>query len=73
MNVIKQGDLEMEKNVGQFDRLFRIIVGAVIIALGIIYKSWWGAIGIIPLATGFVSRCPLYIPCKINTNKVKGK
>lgn len=63
----------MIKNVGGFDRIFRIILGLAIIAVGIIYKSWWGAIGIIPLATGLVSRCPLYLPCKINTSHDKAK
>lgn len=63
----------MIKNVGGFDRIFRIVVGLAIISIGIIYKTWWGAVGIIPLATGLASRCPLYLPFKLSTCKIKGK
>jgi hypothetical protein len=63
----------MIKNVGGFDRIFRIVVGLAIIAVGIIYKSWWGAIGLIPLVTGLTSRCPMYLPFGLRTCKVKGK
>lgn len=63
----------MTKNVGGFDRIFRILVGLAIIAIGIIYKTWWGAVGIIPLATGLSSRCPLYMPFKFSTCKIKNK
>ena len=59
----------MEKNVGKADRIIRIIVGLIIIGIGIYYKSWWGAIGIIPIITGGLGWCPAYLPFKINTNK----
>lgn len=35
------------------DRIIRGIVGLVIIAGGIYFKSWWGAIGLAPLFTVF--------------------
>ncbi len=56
-------------NVGKTDRLLRIIIGLVILALGYIYSNWWGLLGLIPLLTGFFRRCPTYIPFKINTAK----
>ena len=61
----------MEKNVGSADRIIRIIAGIVIIIVGIIYHSWWGLVGIVPLATAFMSWCPLYSPCNISTRKRK--
>jgi hypothetical protein len=61
----------MKCNVGTTDRIIRIIVGVVIIALGLIFRSWWGLIGLIPLLTGAVGVCLLYIPFGINTCKVK--
>jgi hypothetical protein len=61
----------MKKNVGKVDRIVRIILGIVIGALGIIFKSWWGLIGLIPLLTGIFGTCALYIPFGINTCKVK--
>lgn len=51
-------------NVGGIDRAIRIIVGLVLLALFFMYPdaSWryWALIGIIPLATGLMSTCPLY-------------
>jgi sulfite exporter TauE/SafE len=57
----------MKTNVGNIDRWMRIILGIVIIALGIIYQSWWGVIGILPLLTGIIRRCPAYMPFGITT------
>ena len=59
----------MKCNVGKSDKIFRAILGVVIIAAGVIFKSWWGAIGFIPLFTALVGRCPLYLPFKISTTK----
>lgn len=59
----------MKTNVGNIDRVIRIILGIAIIAVGIIYKSWWGAVGLVPLLTGLIRTCPLYLPCGISTNK----
>lgn len=59
----------MKKNVGSVDRIIRIVLGIVIIALGIIYKSWWGAIGLIPLLTGLFGICLIYLLTKTSTAK----
>jgi hypothetical protein len=59
----------MNKNVGSFDKMARIIMGIVIIGIGFYFKSWWGAIGIIPIFTAFIGWCPIYAPFKIHTNK----
>ena len=59
----------MECNVGKTDRTIRIIAGLVIIAAGLYYQSWWGAIGIVPLLTGALGRCPPYQWLGISTNK----
>ena len=51
----------MEKNVGSVDRVIRIILGLVLIALVFVGpQTPWGWIGVIPLLTAFVSFCPLY-------------
>ncbi|PIE47244.1 MAG: hypothetical protein CSA42_04680 [Gammaproteobacteria bacterium] len=50
----------MKPNMGSTERTLRIIAGLVIIGLGYYFKNWWGAVGLIPLLTGFVSFCPLY-------------
>ncbi len=59
----------MKKNIGSADKVIRIILGLVIIILGFMYQSWWGAIGLVPLLTAFVGVCPAYLPFGISTNK----
>ncbi len=50
----------MITNVGRTDQWVRIVVGLVLIALGLWYGTWWGAIGLIPLLTGLFRWCPVY-------------
>ena len=59
----------MTPNVGNTDRIVRIIAGVVIIAAGVYFKAWWGVIGIVPLATATIRWCPAYLPFGINTCK----
>lgn len=59
----------MKCNVGAVDRLVRIVVGLIIAILGVVYNSWWGLVGLVPLATGLFQFCPLYFPLNISTVK----
>ena len=59
----------MKANMGSIDRIIRIILGIVIIALGIVFKSFLGLIGLIPLITALFGFCPLYTPFKLSTKK----
>lgn len=59
----------MEKNVGGFDKKLRIAVGAAIIAAGVLYNSWWGAIGILPITSALLGWCPPYAIFGINSCK----
>ena len=61
----------MKKNVGSIDRSLRIILGVAVIAAGIYFQSWWGLVGIVPLATAFMNWCPAYLPFGISTCKTK--
>ena len=58
----------MTCNVGKTDRIIRVILGVVIIAAGVYYQSWWGAIGVIPLFTAAIGWCPVYLPFGISTS-----
>lgn len=69
----------MTKNVGGIDRILRIVVGVALLAYAIAGPdtgyNMWGYIGIIPLATGLISWCPLYPilgirTCKANSEEV---
>jgi hypothetical protein len=50
----------MQKNVGEKDKAIRLLIGVVIIGIGFYFKSWWGAVGLIPILSGFLNYCPLY-------------
>lgn len=59
----------MKRNIGSIDRRIRLVAGVVLLVLGIVFQSWWGLVGLIPLATGLIRWCPLYAPFKISTTK----
>ncbi len=59
----------MKTNVGGIDRILRIVVGLAVIGWGIYAQNWLGAIGAIPLLTGLLGWCPLYVPLKLSTKK----
>ena len=60
----------MKINMGSVDRVVRILVGLAVIGAGIVFKSWWGAVGIVLLATAGVGFCPLYTLLGVSTRKV---
>lgn len=58
----------MDCNVGGVDRILRIVVGLVILALGAVGPlGWWGLVGLVPLGTGLVRWCPAYTIFGIRT------
>lgn len=63
--------LIMKRNVGNLDRIIRIILGPIIGAAGIIFNSWLGLFGIIPIVIGLTGACGLYLPFGINTRNQK--
>jgi hypothetical protein len=52
----------MQCNVGNTDRVIRILLGLCIIAAGFYYQSWFGVIGVVPLVTAGLRWCPVYLP-----------
>lgn len=49
------------RNVGNTDRIIRVLVGLVLIALVFVGpKTPWGWVGLLPLVTGLVGWCGLY-------------
>lgn len=62
----------MKANVGGIDKILRIVVGVLLIALALTdVIGIWGYIGIIPLATGLLNFCPLYPLLGISSCKMK--
>ena len=62
----------MTKNVGGIDKILRIAVGLLLIALAATGQiGLWGWIGVVPLATGLSGWCPAYLPFGLSTCKMK--
>lgn len=60
----------MKANVGTVDRVIRIVAGLVLLSLVFILEGnarWWGLVGLLPLTTGLIGWCALYVPFGINT------
>ena len=63
-------------NVGGIDRLLRIAIGAALLLWffldqGAGFWHWAKLIGLVPLATGLMSSCPLYSLIGLNTCPMK--
>lgn len=60
----------MKQNVGTVDRVIRVAAGLILLSLVFVLEGnarWWGLVGLLPLATGLMGWCALYIPLGINT------
>ena len=63
------------QNVGSVDRLLRVVLGLGLILAGFLVMrgavgTVLGVVGLIPLATGLIGWCPLYLPFRFSTKKV---
>lgn len=64
----------MTRNVGGVDRMLRIFFGAILVALALFSThelAVWGWIGLIPLLTGTVRWCPVYLPFGLSSYRKK--
>ena len=60
----------MKKNVGNVDRILRVVVGLILLSLLFVLEGsarWLGLIGIVMLVTGVFSFCPAYCLVGLNT------
>lgn len=64
-------------NQASWDRIGRVILGAVLLYLGFggVVTGGWGVVlgivGLIPLITGLVGWCPIYAIAKFRTRKTQ--
>ncbi len=64
----------MKTNVGGIDRILRIVIGLVLIALTVTGTiGLWGWLGVVPLATGAIGWCPPYAIFGWNTCSMKNR
>ena len=62
----------MKSNVGGIDRSIRIVIGLVLIGLAATGTvGWWGWLGLLPLATGYIGWCPPHALFGWNTCAMK--
>ena len=64
----------MQANVGDLDRIARIIVGLGLLSLIFILEGnarWFGLIGLLPLTTAFLRWCPAYTIFGISSSAAK--
>ena len=62
----------MKQNVGGIDRILRILVGIALLVWGFVLSPtpvMWALVGIVPLFTGLVGWCPVYLPLGISSKK----
>lgn len=67
----------MTRNVGNIDRVVRVIIGVALLSLFFVLEGnlrWIGLIGLVPLLTALVGNCPLYSivglsTCPLRTRK----
>ena len=51
----------MTQNEGTLDRVIRIVLGLALLSMIFVGPhTWFGLVGLVPLATGLVGFCPLY-------------
>ena len=61
----------MKCNIGKTDRIIRGLIGVIVIGIGIYLKSWWGAIGLLPIFTAAIGWCGFYKLFGISTCKAQ--
>jgi hypothetical protein len=58
----------LQLNVGNVDRLLRVLLGVVLIGLALFDAIGpWGYLGVIPLVSGAMAFCPLYSMFRFST------
>lgn len=58
----------MNANVGTIDRIVRIVMGAILVAMVFVGpQTPWGWLGLIFIVTGAISWCPIYKAAGLST------
>jgi hypothetical protein len=61
----------MTLNEATWDRALRVIVGLGVLSLVVVGpQTFWGLLGLLPLATGLAGYCPLYQLVGLSTSPV---
>ena len=63
----------MVKNVGNIDKLIRLVLGLLIIIIAGYYQSWWALLGVVLVITALTRTCLLYRLLGVSTCKMDSK
>ena len=59
-------------NEHPIERTLRVVIGLALLALVFVGpKTYWGLVGLVPLATGLLGSCPLYTLLGVSTCPMK--
>lgn len=60
----------MKKNIGNVERIVRVVLGIAILSLAFVGpRSPWAFLGILPIVTGATGYCPPYALFGIDTSR----
>lgn len=62
--------MNIQKNVGQTDKIVRLVLGVVLLAMIFVVEGnarWLGLIGIVPIVTALAGYCPAYTLLGVKT------
>jgi hypothetical protein len=60
----------MRGNINEADRILRIFLGVILVAVGLTYEAGLVPVGIATILTGIIGWCPLYAIARISTREV---
>ena len=60
----------MKRNVGGAERVVRVVIGVVLLALVVVGpKMWWGLIGLVPIVTALWGWWPIWSALGLSTHR----
>ncbi len=59
----------MKMNIADWERVLRVVLGLAGVGIALGGISPWGWLGVVPLVTGAIGVCPLYLPFNFSTRK----
>jgi len=56
------------RNEHNVERVLRVVIGLTLLSLVFVGpQTWWGLLGLVPLATGLAGTCPIYSILGVST------
>ena len=59
----------MQCNINKKNKVIRLTIALCSFILGVMFQSWWGLLGFVPLYTITIAWCPKAMFCAMESNK----